>query len=177
MDMLESKRIILPSQFSCLASELRLCDKKVVTTNGIFDFLHVGHIRHLEHSKSLGDVLIVAINDDATTARLKGHNRPVNSQQDRAEALVALRAVDFVVIFSDLTPIDILDIIRPEIHTKGGDYTAECMPEYDVVTRHGGRVEILPLYANYSNSRQFDRIRLLNDLGFQRPEWVSNSKA
>lgn len=175
--MLENKRIVLYSQLSCLVSELRLSEKKVVTTNGIFDLLHVGHIRHLEHSKSLGDVLIVAINDDAITARLKGPSRPINSQQDRAEALVALRAVDFVVIFSDLTPIDILDIIRPEVHTKGGDYTSECIPEHDVVTRHGGRLEILPLYPNYSNSRQFDRIRSLNDSGFQRPEWVSSSRA
>ena len=115
--------------------KLQAQGKKIVATNGCFDILHVGHLRYLEASKALGDVLVVGLNSDKSVKRLKGESRPINNQDDRAEMLLALKPVDFVVIFDEDTAEEFLKSIKPSIYTKGGDYSPselEKWPEYHV---------------------------------------------
>lgn len=131
-----------PSSADALARRLHGLGVKIVFTNGCFDILHVGHTRLLEAAKSYGDVLVVGINSDASVKRLKGDSRPVVSENDRAEVLLALRAVDHVVIFEEDTPVDLIRLLRPHIHVKGGDYRPDALPESPVVRACGGEVRI-----------------------------------
>lgn len=118
-------------------------DKVIVTTNGVFDLLHVGHVRYLEEAKALGDILVVALNSDASVKENKGPTRPFNTAEDRAEVLNALACVDYVTIFEEKTPIEILRKLKPNIHVKGGDYVIEQIVERHVVEENGGRVVLL----------------------------------
>jgi len=115
-----------------LSSELKKRGKKVVFTNGCFDILHVGHVKYLEEAKSYGDVLILGLNSDASVRRLKGENRPVNTQEDRAYILAALEAVDYVVIFDDDTPYELIKAVQPHILVKGGDYEGKDVVGQDI---------------------------------------------
>lgn len=130
----------------------------IVSTNGVFDLLHVGHVRYLQAARALGDLLVVGINSDSGTRRLKGPSRPLVSQEERAELLAAFACVDYVTIFEEETPVALLDILRPDIHVKGGDYRTEDLPETPVVERHGGRVVILPFVAGHSTTELAARI-------------------
>lgn len=118
-------------------------DKIIVTTNGVFDIIHPGHIKCLEKAKKLGDILIVGVNSDESVKKNKGPNRPINPQIDRAIVIDSLKCVDYVTIFDEETPIDLLRLIRPDIHTKGGDYSIEKILEKDIIEKHGGRIKIL----------------------------------
>jgi D-beta-D-heptose 7-phosphate kinase/D-beta-D-heptose 1-phosphate adenosyltransferase len=120
----------------------------LVFTNGCFDILHVGHIRYLQASKALGTKLVVGLNSDASVRRIKGQDRPINSQEDRAEVLRALACVDEVVIFDEDTPYELIKRLRPDVITKGGDYEVD-----DVVGKDLARVVILPYIANKSTTR------------------------
>lgn len=135
-----------------ILSELRADGKKIVSTNGVFDLLHVGHLRYLQASRALGDILVVAVNSDESVRRLKGDSRPLISELERAELIAALSCVDYVTIFREDTPTIVLSFIQPDIHTKGGDYNIELMPEAEVVHRFGGRIELLPFVAGRSSS-------------------------
>jgi len=126
-----------------IADRLRAAGQRIVLANGCFDLLHVGHVRYLEAARALGDVLFVGINDDAAVARLKGPGRPLMPAAERAEVLSALRAVDHVVVFEDDTADKLVAAIRPAIHAKGTDYTADSVPERETVRAHGGRVVIV----------------------------------
>ena len=126
-----------------MAERLRADGRRIVLANGCFDLLHVGHVRYLEAARALGDVLFVGINDDAAVARLKGPGRPLMPAAERAEVLSALRAVDHVVVFEDDTADKLVAAIRPAIHAKGTDYTADSVPERETVRAHGGRVVIV----------------------------------
>lgn len=126
-----------------VAERLKFAGKKIVFTNGCFDLLHVGHIRSIEDARSLGDYLFVGINSDSSVRQLKGEGQPVTPQDERAEVLAALEAVDFVVVFDDLTADDILRRVRPHIHAKGRDYTAESDPERSTVLAYGGEIAIV----------------------------------
>lgn len=130
----------------------------IVFTNGCFDLLHRGHITYLSRARELGGVLVMGINSDASVQKLKGPTRPVTSEMDRAFALAALRAVDYVTIFSEDTPEALLSVIRPHIHTKGGDYRPEDLPEKGVVEAHGGRVEIIPFVDGYSTTKTIQKM-------------------
>jgi rfaE bifunctional protein nucleotidyltransferase chain/domain len=130
---------------------------RVVTTNGCFDVLHVGHLELLRQAKRLGDVLVVLVNDDASVRDLKGPSRPIVPLGDRAELLAALEPVDYVVAFSESTPVDALTRIRPAVHVKGGDYEAADLPETPVVEAGGGSVVIVPLVAGRSTTGLIDR--------------------
>ena len=116
--------------------------QKVVTTNGCFDVLHVGHVRYLQAARQLGDLLIVALNSDDSVRRLKGPDRPLMSQDERAEMLAALECVDYVTLFSEDTAIPLLEVVRPDVHVKGGDYKIEQIPERHVVEAYGGKMVI-----------------------------------
>jgi D-glycero-beta-D-manno-heptose 1-phosphate adenylyltransferase len=121
----------------------RAAGRTIALANGVFDLLHVGHIRYLEGAKAEADILIVAVNDDESVRMLKGEGRPVMGQADRAEIIAALRCVDYVVLFSGRTVGDLLLRLRPDVHCKGTDYTVESVPERPIVESYGGRTAIV----------------------------------
>lgn len=127
--------------------------KTLVFTNGVFDVLHAGHVRLLTQARALGDLLVVGLNTDASTRRLgKGPGRPVNTLEDRAAVVGALKAVDFVVSFEEATPVELILLLKPEVHVKGGDYQASELPEAPVVESYGGRVVVVPLLEGRSTT-------------------------
>jgi rfaE bifunctional protein kinase chain/domain/rfaE bifunctional protein nucleotidyltransferase chain/domain len=132
---------------------------RVVFTNGCFDVLHRGHTTYLRQAKDLGDVLIVAVNDDETVRRLKGPDRPVNSSRDRADVLAALECVDYVTVFTDPTPIGLIGALRPDVYVKGGDYTAEMLEEAAAVEAYGGEIVLTDYVPDHSTSGIVERIR------------------
>ncbi len=117
--------------------------KTIVFANGCFDILHVGHVRYLRAAKALGDILIVAVNSDASTRRLKGEGRPVVPELERLEILAALEMVDYLTLFDSDTVAPLLEFLKPHVQAKGTDYTEETVPERAVVQRYGGRVAIV----------------------------------
>jgi rfaE bifunctional protein nucleotidyltransferase chain/domain len=125
---------------------------RVVTTNGCFDILHVGHLELLRQARALGDTLVVLVNDDDSVRRLKGSSRPLVPAGDRVALVAALEPVDFAVLFSEDTPVEALAAIRPAVHVKGGDYAAGDLPESDVVEAAGGEVVVVPLVPGRSTS-------------------------
>jgi rfaE bifunctional protein nucleotidyltransferase chain/domain len=127
--------------------------------NGAFDLLHVGHIRYLEAAKREADRLIVAINDDESIRGLKGSSRPVLPQADRAELVAALRAVDYVVTFSEPTVTSLLEVLTPDVHCKGTDYTVDTVPERATVRAYGGRIAIVGDPKDHSTSDLLTRLR------------------
>jgi D-glycero-beta-D-manno-heptose 1-phosphate adenylyltransferase len=127
--------------------------------NGAFDILHVGHIRYLDAARREADRLIVAVNDDASVRGLKGAARPVLPQADRAELVAALRAVDYVVIFPEPTVTPLLEVLRPDVHCKGTDYTADTVPERATVRAYGGRIAIVGDPKDHSTSDLLTRLR------------------
>lgn len=135
--------------------------KKIVFTNGCFDILHRGHVTYLQQARDLGDILIVGINSDASVKRLKGAERPVNQLEDRAYVLSALKSVDIVIPFDEDTPLDLINLIMPDILVKGGDYTIERIVGAKEVIAHGGSVEIIPFVPGKSTSSIIDVIKTL----------------
>ncbi len=121
----------------------RQAGRTIAFANGVFDLLHVGHVRYLEGARREGDVLVVAVNDDACVRALKGADRPVLPAADRAELVAALRAVDAVVVFPEPTVTPLLERLRPDVHCKGTDYTVESVPERETVRGYGGRTAIV----------------------------------
>lgn len=132
--------------------------KKVVFTNGVFDILHVGHLTYLEEARELGDVLIVGVNSDRSVKTNKGDKRPINSEKNRAEMLLGLKFVDFTVIFDEKTPENLLSLLKPDIHVKGGDYKKEDLPETEIVEKNGGEVKILSFVDNISTTEIINKI-------------------
>ncbi|MCI5724837.1 MAG: D-glycero-beta-D-manno-heptose 1-phosphate adenylyltransferase [Fusobacterium gastrosuis] len=132
--------------------------KKVVFTNGCFDILHVGHVSYLENAKRQGDILIVGVNSDESTRRLKGPTRPINNENDRACMLSALKSVDYTVIFDEDTPEDLIAYLRPSIHVKGGDYKKDDLPETKIVEAYGGKVVILNFVEGKSTTNIVNKI-------------------
>ncbi len=145
-----------------LLNTLRKQKKTIVTTNGCFDILHVGHVRYLEKAKSFGDVLIVALNSDISVKKIKGENRPINNENDRAEVLNALRSVDYTVLFDETTPLNLLLKIKPDVHTKGADYTIETLPEAKEIMAHGGRIEFITFVEGKSTTSVIEKMKKLN---------------
>lgn len=127
--------------------------------NGGFDLLHVGHIRYLEAAKREADRLIVAVNDDASVRGLKGASRPVLPEHDRAELVAALRAVDYVVIFPEPTVTPLLELLHPDVHCKGTDYTVDTVPERDTVRAYGGRIAIVGDPKDHSTTDLLSRLK------------------
>ena len=135
--------------------------KKLVFTNGCFDLLHPGHIEYLIAARALGHKLVVGVNDDASVRRLKGNTRPLNPLQDRMSMLAALQSVDYVIPFSEDTPLELITILRPDIIVKGGDYKPEQMIGRELVESYGGEVVILQFKEGYSSTRLIDKIKRL----------------
>ncbi len=133
--------------------------KTVVFTNGCFDILHVGHVRYLRGAKALADILVVAVNSDASTRRLKGKGRPVVPESERLEILAALEMVDYLTLFHTDTVEPLLRLLKPHIHAKGTDYTEESVPERAVVREYGGRVAIVGDPKDHASSTLIDVIK------------------
>ena len=131
----------------------------IVLANGCFDFFHVGHIRYLAEAKALGDYLIVGINSDEQVRKLKGENRPLIPEQERAEIISALRFVDYVTIFPEPTVEELIRALRPDLHAKGTDYTEDTVPEREVVRSYGGRVCIVGDAKDHSSSELLRQIK------------------
>ena len=132
--------------------EVRNQGKKVVTTNGCFDVLHAGHVRYLQAAKELGDILIVAINSDDSVRAIKGDRRPLVPEDERAEILAALECVDYVTIFPELDPIQLLIELKPDIHVKGGDYAPEQVVEREAVKSIGAELRLIPVTPGKSTT-------------------------
>jgi D-beta-D-heptose 7-phosphate kinase/D-beta-D-heptose 1-phosphate adenosyltransferase len=139
---------------------LRRQGKRIVFTNGCFDLIHPGHVRYLRAARRLGDVLVVAVNTDASVRRLgKGPGRPLNRERDRAEVLAALEMVDYVTLFGEETPVALIRELRPDVLVKGGDWTPDRIAGADIVRSYGGRVRSLPFAAGYSTTRLIAKMR------------------
>lgn len=134
-------------------------DKKIVFTNGCFDILHIGHIRYLQEAAKLGDLLIVGLNSDESVRRLKGSERPINNEKDRAEMLGSLRFVDYVAVFSDDTPLELINVIQPDVLVKGGDYKPEDVVGREEVLARGGRLAIIPFIEGQSTTEIIEKIK------------------
>lgn len=150
-------RQALSRLMATLAGE-RQAGRTVVFTNGVFDILHAGHVELLRQARALGDVLVVGVNSDNSARRLKGRNRPINSERDRLALVAALDAVDHVVLFDEEQPANLIRALRPHIHVKGGDYADEALPEAEAVREVGGQIVILPLAGSHSTSGVIERI-------------------
>jgi D-beta-D-heptose 7-phosphate kinase / D-beta-D-heptose 1-phosphate adenosyltransferase len=142
-----------------IVAEHRRDGHRVVFTNGCFDVLHRGHVAYLRQARTLGDVLVVALNDDDSVARLKGPERPVNPLEDRAGVVGAIDCVDLVTSFSAETPAALIEAVRPDVYTKGGDYTPQMLPETPIVERLGGEVRVLDYLSDHSTTAIVGRIR------------------
>jgi rfaE bifunctional protein nucleotidyltransferase chain/domain len=127
-------------------------------TNGCFDILHVGHVRYLQKTKEYADYLIVMLNSDISVKSIKGEDRPINNELDRAEILNALSCVDFVVLFNEKSPAKLLEDIKPDVYTKGADYTLETLPERDIVLRNNIKVEFIEFVQGKSTTNVINKI-------------------
>jgi D-beta-D-heptose 7-phosphate kinase/D-beta-D-heptose 1-phosphate adenosyltransferase len=155
----DRRRVTDPEQLRATVARYRQERRRIVFTNGCFDLLHRGHVAYLNQAKALGDVLMVAVNADASVRRLKGPGRPVNTLEDRMAVLAALSCIDHLVAFEDDSPVELLRVIRPDLLVKGGDYRRDGVPEGPLVEELGGRVEILPYLPDQSTTAMIQRIR------------------
>jgi len=160
---METKFKIYPqaqdSNLQVLLQEWREANQKIVFTNGCFDIVHLGHIDYLEKARLKGDKLVVGLNSDASVKRLKGASRPIISEYPRARMLAALAFVDAVVFFEEDMPLSLIEAIKPDILTKGDDYTPENIVGADFVIGRGGRVETIALVKGYSTSQIIEKIK------------------
>jgi rfaE bifunctional protein nucleotidyltransferase chain/domain len=153
-----TEKIVGREQLAALVAADRRAGRTIAFANGCFDLLHVGHVRYLQAAAAEADRLVVAVNDDAT-AGAKGGGRPILPATDRAEIVAAIRGVDYVTIFPEPTVAPLLMLLRPDVHCKGTDYTAESVPERDTVAAYGGRIAIVGDPKDHSTRDLLSRIR------------------
>lgn len=152
------KKVKTARELLPILEKLRRSGKKIVFTNGCFDLLHAGHVRYLRQARQAGDLLVVGLNSDRSVRGLKGAGRPLVNQEERAELLAALEMVDYVVIFDEPTPRELIRTLRPRVLVKGGDWKKEQIAGAEEVEADGGRVEIVPLVPGRSTTGLIDRI-------------------
>jgi len=153
MDRVEASRLV---------TALRASGKTIVFTNGVFDLLHIGHLRYLEEARGLGDVLLVGVNSDRSVRDLKGPGRPITAEGERAEVLAALTCVDGVVIFDEETPRDLIQAIQPDVLVKGSDWAEDAIVGRDIVEARGGRVVRVAIQPGHSTTRIVEKIQNLS---------------
>ncbi len=159
--LLADNKIKKTEELKQIISNLKKQNKKVVFTNGCFDILHSGHLHLLEKAKSLGNFLIVGLNTDSSVRKIKGENRPINNELERARLVASLGSVDYVVFFEENAPSKILSILSPHIHVKGGDYNPDDydnMPESKTVKDYGGEVQIVPIINGLSTTNIIEKM-------------------
>ncbi|MDT5123463.1 MAG: D-beta-D-heptose 7-phosphate kinase / D-beta-D-heptose 1-phosphate adenosyltransferase [Acidobacteriota bacterium] len=160
-----SGKILSTDELQEERARLRSLGKRLVFTNGCFDILHIGHVRYLQRARELGDALLVAINSDRSVRELKGAGRPIMNEQERAELLAALSAVDYVTIFDDISPRSLIAEVLPDILVKGGDYKPDEIHGREEVEAAGGRVLSLPFIEGASTSSVIEKIRGKGEMG------------
>ena len=151
--------ILTETELLRVARDERAAGKTIAFANGVFDVLHVGHVRYLQDAARQADVLIVGVNGDESVRALKGEGRPVTNQHERAELVSAIRGVSYVTIFHDSSPARLIAVIKPDVHCKGTDYTEESVPEREVVLAYGGRIAIVGDAKNHSTTDLLRRMR------------------
>ncbi|PYS90200.1 MAG: D-glycero-beta-D-manno-heptose 1-phosphate adenylyltransferase [Acidobacteria bacterium] len=154
-----NQKILAPEEVAEVRARLRAEGRQLVFTNGCFDLLHVGHVRYLQSARALGDALLVAINSDRAVRELKGAGRPVMNEQERAEVLAALTAVDYVTVFDELSPRRLIASLLPDVLAKGGDYALDEIHGREETEAAGGRVVSLPFVAGASTTEIIERIK------------------
>ncbi len=154
--------ILERNQLSEQAEKWRRENLKVVLTNGCFDILHVGHLRTFREAKAQGDILVVGLNSDQSIRGLKGPTRPIILQNERLELLAALEPIDYVTLFDEATAVRLIELVRPQVYVKGGDYTLDTLPEKDVILRYQVEVKFIPLVTGISSSEMIKRIKTAN---------------
>ncbi|ACK42000.1 MULTISPECIES: D-glycero-beta-D-manno-heptose 1-phosphate adenylyltransferase [Dictyoglomus] len=160
--MWSSERKIKTKEEICnIAERFREEGKTIVFTNGCFEILHPGHITLLEKAKSFGDILIVGINSDESVKKIKGEKKLIFDEKSRLKIISALECVDYTVLFNEETPENIISIIKPHIHVKGGDYKEEDLPEAKIVKSYGGKIIIVPLIEGFSTTQIINKILAL----------------
>jgi len=155
----ENRKLKSQEEMTEIRKELKKQGKKVVFTNGCFDILHTGHVRLLEKTRALGDVVILGLNSDSSVRKIKGPTRPIIKESERAEMLSALECIDYIVFFDERTPVNIIKKLKPDIHVKGGDYTNKPMPERKVIEGYGGKVVLIPLFKDFSTTSVIEKIK------------------
>lgn len=159
---MSSKKILTRDELLSERARLRDAGKSLAFTNGVFDILHIGHVRYLTQARALGDALVVAINSDASARELKGAARPLTTENDRAEILAALEVVDYVTIFEELSPRSLITKLLPDVLVKGGDYALDQIHGREEVEAAGGRVVSLPFVEGASTSGIIERMKKSN---------------
>ena len=154
----QSTKVKTLEELKGIVDDLKKKEKSIVWTNGCFDILHVGHVKYLQEAKKLGDILILGLNNDESIKRLKGKNRPIVSQHERAEILSALLSVDYLIFFEQDTPINEIKILVPNIIVKGGDYKEEDIVGHDIMKESGGKVEVIPFIGEFSTTNIINKI-------------------
>lgn len=158
--------ILTSSELLAHRAGWRTAGQRVVFTNGCFDLIHLGHVRYLQEARALGDVLVLGLNSDASVRQLKGPQRPLVAQAERAQVMSALRPVDHVVIFEELTAESLVAALQPDIYVKGGDYSAsdvtsqtgKPLPEASIVRSYGGQVELIPFLPGHSTTELIKKV-------------------
>lgn len=154
------EKVLSSDRLQTVLNSYRAQNKKIVFTNGCFDLLHIGHIRYLEQAKSLGDILIVGINSDASVKQLKGPTRPIQNENDRAEILASLKAVDHTVVFTEETPLLLIQNIKPNLLVKGGDWKIPQIVGSDFVIANGGDVKSLQFIDGRSTTSIIEKSKI-----------------
>lgn len=154
-------KLVTQDEIIQIVRDLQKNGKTVVTTNGCYDILHVGHVRYLQKTKEYADYSVVMLNSDASVKKNKGDNRPINTQSDRAEILCALSCIDYVVIFDEKSPCELLDKIKPNFHTKGADYSLDTLPpeEKDVIIKNNIDVKFIEFVQGKSTTNTIEKMK------------------
>ncbi|HPK54166.1 MAG TPA: D-glycero-beta-D-manno-heptose 1-phosphate adenylyltransferase [Smithellaceae bacterium] len=152
-------KILVKEELKEKLEALRLQGKKIAFTNGCFDILHVGHVRYLREAKNSADILVLALNSDNSVRSIKGEKRPLTPEEERAEILAALESIDFVTVFPELTPLELICYLQPDILIKGGDWPEEKIVGRDEVKKWGGRVIIIPEVKDKSTTNIVEKIK------------------
>ncbi len=159
--MTERSKIVPLDQLPARLDEIRAGGKKIVATNGCFDLLHVGHVRYLQAARVMGRALVVGINGDESTRKLKGDGRPINGERDRAEVIAALECVDVVTIFPDVRAVRFLEAAAPDVYVKGGDYSVDTLDKSEraILEKTGSEIRIIPFEKGYSTSGLLEKLK------------------
>lgn len=144
---------------SLIIAQAKELGKNVVFTNGCFDIIHAGHVTYLEKASKYGDILVVGLNSDDSVRRLKGESRPINNEQDRATVLLALKSIDYVTIFDEDTPLELIHKLTPDVLVKGGDYTIDSIVGADYVKKNNGKIAIIPLVEGKSTTNIINKMK------------------
>ena len=142
-------------------NDFKLHQQKIVFTNGCFDILHFGHVHYLLEAKKLGDILVVGLNSDDSVRRLKGPTRPINGEKERAFVLASLAFVDYITLFEEDTPENLIKVVQPDVLVKGGDYTIDQIVGADFVMQHGGTVTTIPFVEGYSSTQIIEQLKTI----------------